>query len=162
VQVCVLAYAPWQALDHLAKQARLQTVIHKPDPRYGRAQPQPRPMTPEVILRDAFVLAQLLRADYLPRVWEPDEPTQELRRLSSRRASLVAERTAVKNRLHSVLAQRLLSPPVADLFGKAGRALLGALALDAEGRCQATFLSPVQRQSNFPIVRAAVSRPDDD
>ena len=23
----------------------------KPDPRYGRAQPQPRPMTPEVILR---------------------------------------------------------------------------------------------------------------
>jgi hypothetical protein len=28
--------------------------------------------------------------------------------------------------------------------------------------CQATFLSPVQRQSSFPIVLAAVSRPDDD
>ena len=52
VQVCVLAYALWQALDHLAKQARLQTVPRKPDPRYGRAQPQPRPMTPEVILRE--------------------------------------------------------------------------------------------------------------
>jgi len=52
VQVCVLAYALWQALDHLAKQARLQTVPRKPDPRYGRARPQPRPMTPEVILRE--------------------------------------------------------------------------------------------------------------
>ena len=52
VQVCVLAYALWQALDHLAKQARLQTVIHKTDARYGRAQPKPRPMTPEVILRE--------------------------------------------------------------------------------------------------------------
>jgi len=52
VQVCVLAYALWQALDHLAKQARLQTVPRKPDPRYGRAQPQPRPMTPEVNLRE--------------------------------------------------------------------------------------------------------------
>lgn len=52
VMICVLAYALWKTLDHLAKQARLQTLIHKPDPRYGRAQPQARPMTPEVILRE--------------------------------------------------------------------------------------------------------------
>jgi Transposase DDE domain len=52
VMVCVLAYALWKTLDHLAKQARLQTVIHKPDPRDGTAQPKPRPMTPEVILRE--------------------------------------------------------------------------------------------------------------
>ena len=83
---------------------------------------------------DAHVLAQLLRCDFLPRVWEPDEPTQELRRLSSRRASLVADRTAIKNRLHAVLAQRLLLPPDGDLFGKAGRSWLQSVALDAEGR----------------------------
>jgi transposase len=65
---------------------------------------------------DAYVLAQLLRCDFLPRVWEPDEATQEMRRWTSRRASLVADRTTVKNRLHSVLAQRLIVPPVADLF----------------------------------------------
>ena len=52
VFICVLAYALWKTLDHLAKQARLQTRVHKPDPRYGQAAPQPRPMTPEVILRE--------------------------------------------------------------------------------------------------------------
>lgn len=83
---------------------------------------------------DALVLAQLLRCDYLPRVWEPDEPTQRLRRLTHRRASLVADRTGVKNRLHAVLAMRLLVPPVDDLFSQKGRAWLQTVPLDAEGR----------------------------
>jgi hypothetical protein len=52
VMICVLAYALWKTLDHMAKQAGLETLIHKPDPRYGPAQPQSRPMTPEVILRE--------------------------------------------------------------------------------------------------------------
>ena len=53
VFVCVLAYALWKTLDHLAKQAGLMTLIHKPpERRYGRAIPKPRPMTPEVILRE--------------------------------------------------------------------------------------------------------------
>jgi transposase len=51
--VCVLAYALWKTLDHLAKQAGLRTPIHKPpERRYGQAVPKPRPMTPEVILRE--------------------------------------------------------------------------------------------------------------
>ena len=83
---------------------------------------------------DAHVLAQLLRCDYLPRVWEPDEATQERRRLGSRRASLVADRTAIKNRLHSVLAMRLLRPPEGQLFSQAGLAWLEALELDSQGR----------------------------
>lgn len=53
VFVCVLAYALWKTLDHLAKQAGLQTLIRKPNlPAYGKAVPKPRPMTPEVILRE--------------------------------------------------------------------------------------------------------------
>jgi transposase len=53
VCVCVLAYALWKTLDHLAKQAGLMTLIHKPaERRYGQAIPKPRPMTPEVILRE--------------------------------------------------------------------------------------------------------------
>ena len=52
VMVCVLAYALWKTLDHLAKQAGLETEIRKPDRRRGNAAPQPRPMTPEVILRE--------------------------------------------------------------------------------------------------------------
>src|SRR6266849_6220564 len=52
VFVCVLAYALWKTLDHLAKRAGLQTLIHKPDTDHGDAAPKPRPMTPEVILRE--------------------------------------------------------------------------------------------------------------
>jgi transposase len=52
VFLCVLAYALWKTLDHLAKRAGLLTLIHKPDPRQGNAAPKPRPMTPEVILRE--------------------------------------------------------------------------------------------------------------
>ena len=52
VFVCVLAYALWKTLDHLAKRAGLQTEIHKPDVRRRHASPKARPMTPEVILRE--------------------------------------------------------------------------------------------------------------
>lgn len=52
VFVCVLAYALWKTLDHLAKQAGLQTLIRKPDLASETADPKPRPMTPEVILRE--------------------------------------------------------------------------------------------------------------
>ena len=53
VFVCILAYALWKTLDHLAKEAGLQTEIHKPaERRYGQAVPKPRGMTPEVILRE--------------------------------------------------------------------------------------------------------------
>jgi transposase len=58
VFVCVLAYALWKTLDHLAKEAGLQTLIHKPaERRYGQAVPKPRPMSPEVILRELGRLA---------------------------------------------------------------------------------------------------------
>jgi transposase len=50
--VCVLAYALWKTLDHLAKRAGLETLIHKPDPRRRAGVPKPRPMTPQVILRE--------------------------------------------------------------------------------------------------------------
>jgi transposase len=83
---------------------------------------------------DATVLAQLLRAGYLPEVWIPDPQTRHLRELTQRRAALVAQRTGIKNRLHAVLHQRLLQPPVQDLFGPTGRAWLGAVELDDLGR----------------------------
>jgi transposase len=84
---------------------------------------------------DAWVLAHLLRLDFLPLVWEPDEATQRLRQLTRRRAALVGMQTAIKNRLHSVLAERLLTPPV-ELFSNKGLAWLRALELDDIGRLQ--------------------------
>ncbi len=61
VFVCVLAYALWKTLDHLIKQAGLQTLIHKPSLQaYGNDVPKPRPMTPEVVLRE---LAEIRSGD---------------------------------------------------------------------------------------------------
>jgi len=84
---------------------------------------------------DSLVLAQLLRADFLPRVWQPDAPTQARRRTTTRRASLVSDRTRVKNRIHAVLHQRLIAAPVDDLFSKRGLTWLRGVELDAPGRC---------------------------
>ena len=83
---------------------------------------------------DAFVLAQLLRCDFLPRVWEPPAEIQHLRRLTARRASLVMDKTAIKNRIHAVLHQRLIKCPFTDLFCARGRQWLSTLPLDKEGR----------------------------
>lgn len=87
---------------------------------------------------DANVLAQLLRCDFLPTVWQPDATTRQRRQLSGRRASLVGQRTQLQNRIHSVLAMRLLVPPGGtSLFGRHGLAWLKSLSddvLDADGR----------------------------
>ncbi len=83
---------------------------------------------------DATVLAHLLRLDYLPRVWLPDENTQSLRRHTTERANLIGDRTRIKNRIHSVLHQRLLEAPRGDLFSPANLRWLATLPLDPEGR----------------------------
>jgi transposase len=83
---------------------------------------------------DALVLAQLLRCDFLPSVWEPPTDTQQLRRLTARRSALVWDQTAIKNRIHAILHQRLIKSPLKDLFCQQGRQWLRELALDPEGR----------------------------
>jgi len=83
---------------------------------------------------DALVLAQLLRSDFLPKVWIPDVATRTLRQITSQRAALVADRTRLKNRIHAILHQRLIEPPVEDLFSKTGRNFLGSVELDETDR----------------------------
>ena len=83
---------------------------------------------------DAEVLAQLLRCDYLPSVWQPDEDTQRLRELSAHRTGLVADQTRLKNRVRSLLAQRLIDPPLPTLFGVTGRTWLRAVTLSSADR----------------------------
>ncbi len=83
---------------------------------------------------DAEVLAQLLRTNYLPGVWAPDARTKRLRSLTKRRASLVSDRTGIKNRIHAVLHQRLIHCPATRLFSKKGMEWLAGLeGLDEDG-----------------------------
>src|SRR6185437_9015247 len=81
---------------------------------------------------DSRVLAELLRCDYIPRVWQPDPETQRLRRLTHRRAALVSDRTRLKNRLHSILHYTLVPLPPCDLFSQRGIAWLRQVPLEEE------------------------------
>ena len=86
---------------------------------------------------DSRVLAELLRADYLPMVWVPDDYTIRLRGLTSYRTALIRQRTAVKNRIHAILHRNLVQKPeVSDLFGKKGKAFLQQVKLPADERFQ--------------------------
>jgi transposase len=83
---------------------------------------------------DAEVLAQLLRCNYFPRVWQPDAATLALRELTARRTALVGQRTAVRNRIHATLAMRLLCYDKRDLFSRGGLLWLRQMPLDAQAR----------------------------
>ena len=83
---------------------------------------------------DAAVLAELARSNLkLPACYVPDDAVFALREHLRARADLVRVRTMLKNRVHALLHRRGL-PPAGDPFGRAGRAALAGLALDAAGR----------------------------
>ena len=83
---------------------------------------------------DAHVLAQLLRCDFLPEVWQPDEATRRLRELTGRRSALVGQRTMMRNRIHSVLAMRLIEVSRKHLFDAQGLEWLTTVEIDSQGR----------------------------
>ncbi len=84
---------------------------------------------------DARVLADLLAADLIPRVWIGDERVRMLRRLVSRRRGLVKRRTQVKNEISAVVHRNLKGrPPASDPFGRKGRIWLAAQELPADER----------------------------
>lgn len=82
---------------------------------------------------DAATLAHLLRCDYLPSVWIPDTNTRTERGLASRRSALTRQSICLKNRIHSVLHQRLIQAPH-DPFSAKGRAWMDTLELPAVAR----------------------------
>lgn len=83
---------------------------------------------------DAEVLANLIRCEYLPTVWSPDVQTQKLRQLTTLRGGLISDRTRLKNRVQSLLAQLLVVPPVKVVFSKKGLDWIRRVELPAEVR----------------------------
>jgi transposase len=83
---------------------------------------------------DALVLAQLLRCDYLPEVWCPDEQTQRWRGLVTHRAALMTQRSRIKNHVQSLLARLLVPVPCKCLWTKTGLGWLRDLTLPAHER----------------------------
>ena len=83
---------------------------------------------------DSATLAHLLRCDLLPESWKADRETQAWRQQVRLRATLVRQRTRLKNQVHAVLHQQGLRSPVTDLFGKRGRWWLAQVKLPAQAR----------------------------
>jgi len=83
---------------------------------------------------DSQTLAHLLRCDLLPESWKADRETQARRQQVRLRATLVRQRTRLKNQVHAVLHQQGLRSPVTDLFGKRGRLWLAGVKLPQQAR----------------------------
>ncbi len=73
---------------------------------------------------DASGLTTLLRLGSLPSVWLPPAELRDQRELPRTRMVLCAERTRLKNRIHSLLAKYNLSPSEGTLFSQQGRSWL--------------------------------------
>ena len=117
----------WAVADFLRPQVAKVVVSN---PMATKAIAQAKVKTDKV---DAHVLAQLLRCDFLPAVWQPDEATRRLRELCGRRSALVGQRTKMRNRIHSVLAVRLIEAPL-RLFNAEGLDWLAGVEIDPQGR----------------------------
>ncbi len=116
---------------------------------------------------DALVLAQLLRCDYLPSVWVPTPAIEDKRALAARRTALVNQRTAIRNRIHSVLARRLVKAPAGGLFTDKGLAWLKHVELDPLDRdlidADLRLLEAIAQQSmaiDLMIVNESYEDPD--
>lgn len=80
---------------------------------------------------DAFTLARLLRADFLPEVQMPTRRVWALRQLMTHRRQLGKQSTAAKNTIHGVLNRSLRKYPGAHLFTGPGLRWLATLKLPA-------------------------------
>jgi transposase len=83
---------------------------------------------------DSETLAHLSRTNLLPEAWMANERTQQMRKLTRLRITLGRQRATAKNQLQAVLHQEGFLKPVADVFGKKGRAWLAGLGLSPAGR----------------------------
>jgi len=69
---------------------------------------------------DSYLLAHLLRADLLPTAYIPTRDVRDTREFLRYRASLVAMRSMIKNKVHAILSKNGLRPHFSDIFGKRG------------------------------------------
>jgi transposase len=90
---------------------------------------------------DARVMAEPSLRDLVPAIWLP---TPELRpewEMSRFRLNLVKHRSILKNRVRSTLIAFGYQVPMADMFGLAGRRLLGELDIPRGGAVTSTRAS---------------------
>jgi transposase len=114
----------WEWLAELLEEAGYD--VHLAHPLRTRAIAAARVKTDAI---DAKTLAHLLRAGFLPEAYVAPRELRDLRELLRHRATLTRMRSAVKNRVHAILAKHGIPREHSDLFGKGGREFLATLEL---------------------------------
>jgi transposase len=123
-QIALEATYGWEWLAELLEDAGYD--IHLAHPLRTRAIAAARVKTDAV---DARTLAHLLRADLLPEAYVAPRELRDLRELLRHRVALTGMRSALKNRVHAILAKHGITREHTDLFGKGGRLFLADLQL---------------------------------
>jgi transposase len=114
----------WEWLAELLEEAGYD--LHLAHPLRTRAIASARVKTDAI---DAKTLAHLLRTGFLPEAYIAPRELRDLRELLRHRATLTRMRSAVKNRVHAILAKHGIAREHSDLFGKGGREFLEQLQL---------------------------------
>ena len=114
----------WEWLAELLEEAGYD--LHLAHPLRTRAIAAARVKTDAI---DAKTLAHLLRTGFLPEAYIAPRDLRDLRELLRHRATLTRMRSAVKNRVHAILAKHGIATEHSDLFGKGGREFLEQLQL---------------------------------
>ena len=153
----------WEWLAELLEEAGYD--LHLAHPLRTRAIAAARVKTDAI---DARTLAQLLRAGMLPEAYVAPRELRDLRELLRHRATLTRMRSAVKNRVHAILAKHGIIHQHSDLFGKGGRrvprraraarrAAAAAGQPDRADRATSTARSPTPpaRSSSAPTTTTA-------
>jgi transposase len=117
-RVALEAAFGWEWLADLLEAEGIE--LHLAHPRHTKAIAAARVKTDAV---DARTLAHLLRADLLPEAYVAPPELGVLRELLRHYIGLTRLRTALKNRVHALLARQGIQHRRAELFGPAGATL---------------------------------------
>jgi transposase len=114
----------WEWLADVLEEAGYE--LHLAHPLRTKAIASARVKTDSV---DALTLAHLLRTDLLPEAYIAPRELRDLRDLLRHRVALTHMRSALKNRVHALIARQGIRHEHTDLFGKAGLLFLSGLEL---------------------------------
>jgi transposase len=130
-RVAVEASYGWEWLADLLEDAGYE--LHLAHPLRTKAIASARVKTDAV---DARTLAHLLRADLLAESYVAPRELRDLRDLLRQRVVLTQMRSALKNRVHALIARQGVQQTHADLFAAGGRRFLDELELRADPRAR--------------------------
>jgi transposase len=123
-KVALEATYGWEWLADVLEEAGYE--LHLAHPLRTKAIASARVKTDSV---DALTLAHLLRTDLLPEAYIAPRELRDLRDLLRHRVALTQMRSALKNRVHALIARQGIRHDHSDLFGKTGLAFLAQLEL---------------------------------